>query len=129
MANLVLRTVKGSPLTNQEVDGNFSNLLIDIGILNNLDTDIKSNLVAAINEVKANIAIGFEAGAIANAKSEVRITGANSSIFANVNGNVAFILSQGIGSNANVKVNGNLQDSSGRVLRILDETGVVVWGG
>ncbi len=128
MANLVLRTVKGTPLTNQEVDGNFSNLYSDIGILSNLVTDNKSNLVVAINEVKANIA-GVESIAIKNAFSEVRITGANSSIYANVNGNVAVVLMQGIGSNSNVRVNGNLQESSGRTLRILDETGAVVWGG
>jgi hypothetical protein len=67
-ATLVLRTVKGTPLTNLEVDNNFSNLntfgnLIDanvvaltsnVGILSNLTTSAKGNLVIAINEVRAN---------------------------------------------------------------------------
>lgn len=51
MAILTLRTVKGTPLTNQEVDDNFSNLNLDIGVTSNLSTTEKSNLVAAINEV------------------------------------------------------------------------------
>jgi len=75
MATLVLRTVKGTPLTNTEVDGNFANLNSDIGfvftrantinssvgVLSNLATTEKSNLVAAINEVASestsNVAI------------------------------------------------------------------------
>ncbi len=58
MAILTLRLVKGSPLTNQEVDDNFSNLNSDIsltnanvGLLTQLTTFAKSNLVAAINEI------------------------------------------------------------------------------
>ena len=58
MASLVLRTVKGSPLTNAEVDGNFSNINSEVtvvnsnvGILSSLTTSAKSNLVAAINEI------------------------------------------------------------------------------
>lgn len=68
MATLVLRTVKGSPLTNAEVDGNFSNINSEVavvnsnvGILSNLTTSAKSNLVAAINEIASestsNVAI------------------------------------------------------------------------
>lgn len=53
MATLVLRTVKGTPLTNVEVDGNFSNILSDVGVVSNLTTTEKSNLVAAVNEVSA----------------------------------------------------------------------------
>lgn len=53
MATLVLRNVKGSPLTNAEVDGNFSNILSDVGVVDNLATVEKSNLVAAVNEVSA----------------------------------------------------------------------------
>ena len=55
MATLVLRTVKGTPLTNAEVDGNFSNLYSDIGIVTNLTTTAKDNTVVAINEVSAAI--------------------------------------------------------------------------
>jgi hypothetical protein len=60
-ATLVLRTVKGTPLTNIEVDNNFSNLNTfgdvvssNIGVLSALTTSIKGNIVAAINEVRAN---------------------------------------------------------------------------
>ena len=55
MATLVLRNVKGTPLTNTEVDGNFSNLYSDIGIVTNLTTTAKSNLVVALNEVNASV--------------------------------------------------------------------------
>ena len=65
MATLVLRTVKGSPLTNLEVDGNFSNINTEVGVvyntantinsnvgvLSNLTTTAKDNLIAAINEI------------------------------------------------------------------------------
>lgn len=58
MAILTLRLVKGTPLTNLEVDNNFSNLNSDIsltnanaGVLSQLTTFNKSNLVAAINEI------------------------------------------------------------------------------
>lgn len=58
MASLTLRLVKGTPLTNQEVDDNFSNINTEVandkanvGILANLTTSAKSNIVAAINEI------------------------------------------------------------------------------
>ena len=61
MATIILRDVgsisspgssaKGSPLTNLEVDNNFSNLNITSGVLTNLTTTDQSNLVAAINEL------------------------------------------------------------------------------
>jgi hypothetical protein len=59
-ATLVLRTVKGSPLTNIEVDNNFSNLNTfgdivssNIGVLTNLTTITQANVVNAVNEIKA----------------------------------------------------------------------------
>ncbi len=55
MAVLTIRSVKGNPLTNTEVDDNFLNLNADIGILPNLDTGNQANLVVAINEVNDNI--------------------------------------------------------------------------
>lgn len=66
MATLVLRTVKGSPLTNLEIDNNFSNINVEvssvesnaisnIGILTNLTTSASDNVVEAINELTANI--------------------------------------------------------------------------
>jgi hypothetical protein len=59
-ATLVLRTVKGTPLTNIEVDNNFSNLntfgdvvSANIGVLTNLTTITQANVVNAVNEIKA----------------------------------------------------------------------------
>jgi hypothetical protein len=56
-ATLVLRTVKGSPLTNNEVDNNFSNLntfgdvvSANIGVLTNLTTITQANVVNAVNK-------------------------------------------------------------------------------
>lgn len=60
-ANVIPSTggvVKGSPLSNSEVDNNFANLNIEvnnIGNLNDLETTSNANLVVAINEVKASI--------------------------------------------------------------------------
>lgn len=58
-ATLILRTVKGSPLLNIEVDNNFSNLNTfgqvvssNVGIISNLITEANSNVVAAVNELK-----------------------------------------------------------------------------
>lgn len=63
-ATLVLRTVKGSPLTNLEVDNNFSNLntfgdvvSANVGVLTSLSTGAKGNTVVAINELFSNIGI------------------------------------------------------------------------
>jgi len=59
-ATLVLRTVKGSPLTNIEVDNNFSNLNTfgdvvssNVGVLSALTTTSTSNIVFAINSIKS----------------------------------------------------------------------------
>lgn len=57
MATLVLRNVKGSPLTNTEVDGNFSNILADVGVITNLSTGDKSNVVSAVNQVSSNVGV------------------------------------------------------------------------
>lgn len=92
MATLVLRTVKGTPLTNAEVDGNFSNINSEVGtafntantinsnvgILSNLTTSAKSNLVAAINEIasESTSSVGITGGSIANVTlSNVTVTG------------------------------------------------------
>ena len=65
MATIVLRdsgsivspgsTAKNAPLTNLEVDNNFSNLNITIGVVGNLNTTANANLVVALNEVKNSI--------------------------------------------------------------------------
>jgi len=60
MATIILRQVKGTPLTNFEVDGNFSNLNADIGVTSNLTTTNKANLVAAVNEVKKDFTDGAD---------------------------------------------------------------------
>jgi hypothetical protein len=64
MANIILRdagsitspgsTAKGSPLTNLEVDNNFSNINVTLGVLSNLTTTAQGNLVVAINELVAS---------------------------------------------------------------------------
>lgn len=126
MPTLVLRTVKGTPLTNSEVDGNFSNLNSAIGETTNLLTDDTSNLVSAINEVRASV-LGVESSAIANGNSEVRVTASNSTIYANVTGYSAVVLER-YSTTANIKLKGNVQDATGRTLKILDEGGNVVWG-
>jgi hypothetical protein len=91
MATLVLRTVKGTPLTNDEVDGNFANLNTElgvvfnrantinsnVGVLSNLTTTEKSNLVAAINEIatESTTNVTITGGSISNiAGSNVNIT-------------------------------------------------------
>lgn len=48
-------TIKGAPLTNAEVDNNFANINVSIGVLSNLTTSNTSNLVLAINEVRQNV--------------------------------------------------------------------------
>jgi len=75
-ASLILRTVKGSPLTNLEVDNNFSNLNTwgntinsNVGVLSNLTTAANSNIVIAINELVTS-----------NSVSNVLITGLRSNV-------------------------------------------------
>ena len=67
MANITLRestsrtspgaTVKGSPLTNNEVDNNFSNINIEVGVLSTLTTTSNSNLVSAINFINNQLTV------------------------------------------------------------------------
>lgn len=67
MATIILRqssvvsdpsaTIKGSPLSNAEVDNNFANINISIGVLSNLTTSGKANTVVAINELKSNVGV------------------------------------------------------------------------
>lgn len=63
-ASLILRTVKGVPLTNLEVDNNFSNLNIwtntvdaNVGVLSNLTTSSQDNIVSSVNEVVATASV------------------------------------------------------------------------
>ena len=203
MANLTLRLVKGSPLTNAEVDDNFSNvnseitaLTSNVGIIGNLTTTNKSNLVAAINEiasestsnvsitggnisgvlsisavntVTANIITGsvvvtgpniystgnvtgtyflgngslltgisVDSTRIISGNSTFYVTSSSGSILGNVAGNTVITIGKDGTSTANIQVLGNitstvvktsnLQDSTGRTLKILDESNVVIWG-
>ena len=87
MANITLRestsltspgaTVKGSPLTNNEVDNNFSNINIEHGVLSALTTGVKSNLVFAVNELKSNIGIGVSsvAGGTGSVSNNIILAG------------------------------------------------------
>ncbi len=64
MATIILRdagsisspgsSAKGSPLTNLEVDNNFSNINVTLGVLSNLTTTSTANLVSAINSIQGN---------------------------------------------------------------------------
>jgi len=57
-ANVVVSpggTVKGSPLTNSEVDNNFANINLVIGFRENLETNQTDNLVAAVNEINSDV--------------------------------------------------------------------------
>lgn len=47
--------VKGSPLSNEEVDNNFANINLVIGFREGLETTQTDNLVAAVNEVNADV--------------------------------------------------------------------------
>lgn len=77
MATLVLRNVKGSPLTNTEVDNNFSNINNELGVVSNLSTTAKANLVAAINELATN-------GTVSNITLDIKVvddTSSNSTVY------------------------------------------------
>lgn len=123
MANIILRdassivapgaTVKNLPLTNNEVDNNFSNLSISIGLTSSLTTTIKSNVVYAINELVSNISSGNASvtSRLTNLESNVSILFANDANTAllsdvvNVNSNVAV-------TNSNIGVISNLLTTS-----------------
>jgi len=87
-ASLILRTVKGSPLTNLEVDNNFSNLNTfgdvvssNVGVLSSLTTTNQSNIVFAVNELVTS-----------NTATNARITTTNSNL-ANTDSNVSTVSS------------------------------------
>jgi len=96
MATILLRTansishtgatVKGTPLTNSEVDNNFSNINIALGVLSSLTTGATSNIVVAINSLNSNIHsnVGVltslqttDKSNVVSAINEVRSTAAN----------------------------------------------------
>jgi hypothetical protein len=96
-ASLILRTVKGTPLTNLEVDNNFSNLNIysgevdaNIGVLSALTTSATSNIVFAVNELVTS-----------NTATNARITTTNSNL-ANTDSNVSTVSSSLTTTNTNL---------------------------
>ena len=109
-ASLILRTVKGSPLTNLEVDNNFSNLNTfgdvvssNVGVLSALTTTDKSNIVFAVNElVTSNTATNARITATNN-----NLTNTNSNV-TSTNSNVATVTSNLATTNSNVGVLANL---------------------
>lgn len=90
-ASLVLRNVKGTPLTNYEVDNNFSNLntfasLVDsnIGLLSALTTTSTSNIVFAVNSIKSGNLSQFGTTTSADVAAVVSDeTGTGNLVFAN----------------------------------------------
>lgn len=135
MATLTLRSVKGAPLTNTEVDNNFANLNIDIGVLTNLNTTAKANIVEAINEL-SNTAV--DGNKIIDGTTLMIVTATDGPISANIDGTQVMTISKDGLSTGNIFIFGNLQatvvttnnlrDSSGRTLQILDESNTVIWG-
>lgn len=62
MATLVLRTVKGSPLTNLEVDGNFSNIDTEVGVVFNTANTLGTNVGVVFNTantLSTNVGVVF----------------------------------------------------------------------
>jgi len=128
MATIILRdagsisspgsTAKGWPLTNLEVDNNFSNINLTTGVLSNL-TNLGAgnvaNLVVAINEVSSNTGVTastYGAAAVqtiitVNAKGRITSASNVTSTVANTNITGNIIASQ-ITSLANSQITGNI---------------------
>jgi hypothetical protein len=183
MASLTLRNVVARPLTNQEVDDNFTSLnsesannISSIATLNNLVGDAElllttetDSIVLALNEVYRRATNQVEITAGGNITVSGNVSGnyflgngsllsgisvdstrivngtttltalTNGTIVANIAGTSIATFDKFASNLANIIVNGtlnsttlktsSLQDSTGRVLRILDESNVVIWGG
>ena len=114
-AALTLRSVKGSPLLNNEVDNNFISLNDfgnvvhgNVGIITNLTTQTKANLVNALNETQSNI------GAIS-----VLTTTTKANIVAAVNENRSLINT--VNSNVGLLTNLTTQNKQ-NVIEAVNET-------
>lgn len=100
MATIILRdsgsisspgaTAKGAPLTNLEVDNNFSNINLTVGVVGDLTTTAKSNLVIAVNELVTS-----------NTATNTRITTTNSNL-STVDSNVGVLSNLTTTSKANL---------------------------
>jgi hypothetical protein len=107
-ATLILRTVKGTPLTNLEVDNNFSNIstyanTIDanIGLLASLTTTATGNIVAAVNSIKSD-----------QGNISLLTTTSTSNIVAAINSIKSGNLSQ-FGSTTSAQLLGTISDETG----------------
>ena len=126
MATIILRdagsisspgsTAKGSPLTNYEVDNNFSNINLTTGVLSNL-TNLGAgnvaNLVVAINEVSSNTGVtastygGAAVQTIITVNAKGKITSASNVTSTVANSNITGnIISSQITSVANSQITG-----------------------
>jgi len=114
-ASLILRTVLGVPLTNIQVDNNFSNLstyanTIDanVGLLASLTTSATSNIVIAVNElVSRDTTINSNIGVLS-----ALTTTSTSNIVAAVNSIKSGNLSQ-FGSTTSAQLLGTISDETG----------------
>lgn len=89
--------VKNLPLTNFEVDNNFSNTSISIGLLTNLNTTNKTNLVSSVNEVHTRV-IATDANV---ATTNSNVTNVNTRVNS-VEANVGLISNLQTTQNANI---------------------------
>lgn len=112
-------TVKGSPLTNNEVDNNFSNINLAIGAaLSQLTTSNTSNLIVAINELNSNKGVttstygGSSTVPVLTINSKGFVTSASNVTASVSNTNISGnILSSQITSISNSQITGNIISS------------------
>lgn len=134
-ASLILRTVKGTPLTNLEVDNNFSNLSTfantvdsNIGVLSSLTTTNKGNIVIAVNElVTSNTATNSRITSITSANIRQFAVGTSADLAAVISdetgsGKVVFATSPvlttpsiGLATGTSVMLSANIGAAAGNV--------------
>jgi hypothetical protein len=120
-ATLVLRTVKGTPLTNLEVDNNFSNLNTfgdvvnsNIGVLSALTTTSTSNIVFAVNSIKSGNLSQFGSTSSAQLASIMSDeTGSGSLVFATTPTFVTPVL--GLATGTSVMLSANIGAAAGNI--------------
>lgn len=105
MANLILRqtgsitspgaSFKEAPLTNFEVDNNFSNLNIAVGFIDQLETDSKDNIIVAVNEVFSDLGNVNVLTTTATNNIVVAVNEVNETATTALNSTVAFAIALG----------------------------------